>query len=116
MKNILLAIIVITCFSVVLAQTMTEVKAKDLPRAIEKYINDNLPGGKIYKAVKVYDKGVMTYNVAIDLKGHKYVYIFNKDGKFLKKGDDQAKPSVKATVKKGNGQNNPSLKKDTIQK
>jgi len=47
-----------------------------------------MPGASIFKAVKLDDKGTLTYNVAIDVHGRKHILVFNKTGKFLKKGDD----------------------------
>jgi hypothetical protein len=79
-------------FSVyIFAQKSTEIAASKLPQATTDYIKDNLPGTKIDKAYKVEDKGVVTYNVTIDVKGKKHLLIFDKDGKFLKKGDDLIK-------------------------
>ena len=83
--TILLAILLISVC--VYAQKTTVIQASKLPQATTDYISDNLPGAKITKASKVEDKGVLTYSVDIEVKGHKHVLIFDKDGKFLKKGD-----------------------------
>jgi hypothetical protein len=85
---------------------MTEVKTRDLPKPIEKYINDNMPGVNIFKAVKVEDKGTLTYNVAIDVHGRKHILVFDKAGKFLKKGDELVNSPNKAVVNKANEQTN----------
>ena len=74
--------------TLIFAQKSTEIPASKLPKATTDYIKDNLPGTKIDKAFKVEDKGVVTYNVNVDVKGKKHLFIFDKDGKFLKKGDD----------------------------
>lgn len=106
MKKVLLLPVAFIFFSGVFAQKITEVKTRDLPKPIEKYINDNMPGASIFKAVKLDDKGTPTYNVAIDVHGRKHILVFNKTGKFLKKGDDLVNSANKAAVNKTNGQTN----------
>lgn len=86
-------------FTGVIAQKITEIKTRDLPTPIEKYIKDKMPGASIFKAVKLNDKGTLTYDVAIDLNGHKHVYVFDKNGKFLKKGDELVTTVKKTSVK-----------------
>jgi hypothetical protein len=70
------------------SQKMSEIKTSSLPKSVTEYVQKNLPGSQITKAAKVEDKGVVTYNVAVDVKGKKHILIFDKDGKFLKKGDN----------------------------
>ena len=96
MKKVLTLLVASFFLSGAFAQRMTEVKTKDLPAPIGKYINDSMPGTSIFKAVKIDDKGALTYNVAIDLHGRKHILVFNKDGKFLKKGDDSINSAKKA--------------------
>jgi hypothetical protein len=74
----------------VYGQKITEVKTKDLPKTILKYINKSVQGATVFKSVKLEDKGVKTYNVAIDVHGRKQILVFDKSGKFLRKGDEQA--------------------------
>lgn len=87
MKKITILFAAILISASVFAQKSTVIQTSKLPKAATDYISDNLPGAKITKASKVEDKGVLTYSVDIDVKGHKHVLIFDKDGKFLKKGD-----------------------------
>jgi hypothetical protein len=87
MKKITILLAVLLISACAFAQKATEIQVSKLPKATTDYISDNLPGAKITKASKVEDKGVLTYSVDIDVKGHKHVLIFDKDGKFLKKGD-----------------------------
>ena len=89
MKQITLILAAILISACVYAQKATEIPASKLPKATTNYIADNLPGATITKAAKVDDNGVLTYNVGIDVKGKKHLLIFDKDGKFLKKGDDK---------------------------
>jgi hypothetical protein len=98
MKKSLIFLVAFICFFGAFAQKMTVVKTKDLPKPIEKFINDNMPGASIFKAVKVDDKSTLTYNVAIDIHGRKHILVFNKDGKFLKRGDDLSSHVNKARV------------------
>jgi hypothetical protein len=100
MKKTGILLISFVFFVAASGQKMSEVKIKDLPKSIEKYVNDNLPGGSIYKAVKVDTKGIMTYDVAIDTHGHKNILVFDKNGKFLKKENDPVNSGKKAVVKK----------------
>jgi Na+-transporting methylmalonyl-CoA/oxaloacetate decarboxylase gamma subunit len=100
MKKVLIFLVAFIISSGAFAQKMTEVKTRDLPKPIEKFINDNTPGATIFKAVKVDDKGTLTYNVAIDVHGHKHILIFNQAGKFLKKGDDLVNSAKNTPVKK----------------
>jgi hypothetical protein len=88
MKKIILIFAGILFSTVIFAQKSTEIPAAKLPKATTDYLKDNLPGTKIDKAFKVEDKGVVTYNVTVDVKGNKHMFIFDKDGKFLKKGDN----------------------------
>jgi hypothetical protein len=84
MKKITILLAVLLISACAFAQKATEIQVSKLPKATTDYISDNLPGAKITKASKVEDKGVLTYSVDIDVKGHKHVLIFDKDGKFLK--------------------------------
>jgi hypothetical protein len=88
MKRIFLFLTVIMISGATFAQKTTEIQASKLPKATTKYIADNLPGSTITKAAKVEDQGVLTYNVTVDVKGKKHLFIFDKDGKFLKKGGE----------------------------
>ncbi len=106
--------VAVLCSTLLFAQKQTEIKASQLPKATTDYITSNLPGTTIFRAVKADDKGTITYNVAVDVKGRKHIFVFDKDGNFLKKGDNlvqdakpattttdpknAAKPPVKATV------------------
>jgi hypothetical protein len=87
MKRIVIAITAILFSGFVFAQKTTEISVAKLPKAATNYIKNNLPGATIARAAKVEDKGVLTYNVSVDIKGKKHLFVFDKDGKFLKKGD-----------------------------
>lgn len=95
MKKIALFTFAVLFSTLLSAQKLTEIQSKDLPKATTDYIATNMPGSTVFKAVKAEDKGVITYNVAIDLKGRKHIMIFDKEGNFLKKGE---KPPVKASA------------------
>lgn len=87
MKKILIAIAALLVSTFVLGQKTTEIRASKLPKATVDYLANNLPGSTITKAAKLEDKGVITYNVTVDVKGKKHLFIFDQNGKFLKKGD-----------------------------
>jgi hypothetical protein len=106
MKNGVILLISFLFYSIVFAQKITEVKKEDLPQNILSYTRTNLKGSTIFKAVKLDDKGTMTYNVAIDVHGQKQILVFDKYGKFMKKGDDFPKSSKKTGKKKGTQQTN----------
>jgi hypothetical protein len=106
MKKVLLLSVAFIFFYGAYAQKITEVKTKDLPKPIEKYINENIKGASIFKAVKLDDKGTLTYNVAIDIHGRKHILVFDKAGKFLKKGDELVNSANKTAVNKADEQTN----------
>lgn len=88
MKRVIVLFTLLIMVSFVFGQKTTDISPSKLPKATTDYIKENLPGAKIVRAVKADDKGVITYNVGIDVKGHKHLLVFDKDGKFLKKGDN----------------------------
>jgi hypothetical protein len=96
MKKIMILLIIILVFNGAFAQKITEVRKEDLPKTILKYISNNYKGATVFKAVKLDDKGSLIYNVAIDIHGRKQILVFDKDGRFLKKGDDFPKSNKKA--------------------
>ena len=116
MKKIILSLFAFLMFFFLVAQKMTEVKSSELPKSIAKYFHDNMPGAKILKAVRIEDKGTIKYNVAVDLKNKKYVYVFDKNGKFLKKGDDVTAPSNKVIINKADDKNKTRLPADSVHK
>jgi hypothetical protein len=91
MKKLLLMLVAVVFASVTFAQTKTEVKPKDLPKSVTDYITQSMPAYKADKAFKVDSKGVITYNVLVVKGTEKHVLVFDKDGKFVKKGDNEAK-------------------------
>jgi hypothetical protein len=83
--------------TVVFAQKYTEFKTSEIPKAATEYIKTNLPGAGIEKAVKSDDNGTITYNVMIDTKGRKHILVFDKNGNFVRKGDDLFKTAKTTT-------------------
>jgi hypothetical protein len=66
----------------VLLQTEDEIKASELPLAINDYINKNLSGKKVNEAAKITDaEGKIMYEAEIG----KEDYLFDDNGNFLKK-------------------------------
>jgi hypothetical protein len=88
MKKVLLMLVAILFATVIYAQKTTEIKAKDLPKATSEWVTTNMPKATIEKAVKLEDKGTVTYNILLNTNGSKHILIFDKDGKFLQKGDN----------------------------
>lgn len=112
MKKTLLFIAALFISVTLFSQTRTtDIPASKLPAGVTQYLQDNLPGSTITKAAKVEEKGDITYNVTIDLKGKKHQFVFDKAGKFLKKGDalvDSRTPKPVPAAK-------PAEPKDTVQ-
>lgn len=65
--------------------TESGVSPKELPVAIGEYLNKNMPGAEIKETAKLdLPGGVVNYE--IEIKGADY--IFDADGKFIKKSED----------------------------
>ncbi len=94
MKQTILLAVILFFASAVFAQEkkMQEIKSSDLPKGVTTWVKDNLPDGKITRAGKIDDKGVISYAVAVESKGRKHSYLFDKDGKFVGKGDNLINP------------------------
>jgi hypothetical protein len=76
-----------------------EIPVSQLPKAATDYITNNLPGAKITKVTKAENDAEAMYHVAVDLKGKAHSLIFNKEGKFMKMGEEKVTtptPTVKA--------------------
>ena len=112
MKKTLLFIAALFFSCTLFSQTRTtDIPASKLPAGVTQYLQDNLPGSTITKAAKVEEKGDITYNVTIDVKGKKHQFVFDKAGKFLRKGDaliDSTKPKPAPAAK-------PVEHKDSVQ-
>jgi len=78
----------------------TEIKVSQLPQSTQKYIKDNLPGCQIVRAIKVVENGKVTYNVGVDVKGKKNLFIFDEAGTFLKRGEKEEVKSTDSIVNK----------------
>jgi hypothetical protein len=87
MKRIILLVVSLCFASFLFAQKTTEIKTNQLPKAVTKYVTDNMPGSTISKAVKIEDGKTVQYGTVVDSKGRKHILIFDKDGKFVKKAD-----------------------------
>jgi len=98
MKKVILILILALFSGYLSAQKMTDVNPKLLPKATLDFINQNFPKSNILRAMKMDDKGTVSYTVDVEyVKGRKTTLIFDKDGKFVKKADgkvpDQPKPA-----------------------
>lgn len=102
MKKIIIMTVAVLCASVLFAQKQsTEIKQTQLPEATLTYIKSNLPGCQITKATKVVEAGKASYDVVVDVKGKKNLFIFDGAGAFLKRGEqipqtDLSKPAPSA--------------------
>ena len=105
MKKVILMLVVALFTTVAFAQTKTEMKPKELSKSITDYVAQNMTGYTINKAFKVDSKGVITYNILIVRGTVKHILVFDKEGKFLEKGDHKAKG---ATQKIDNTQPTPT--------
>jgi hypothetical protein len=101
MKKLVLVLLVSFCTTVLFAQKTTEVKTKDLPKATTDWVKTNMPPATIQKSIKLEDKGTVTYNVLVLSAGRKHILVFDKDGKYLQKGDDLYKAAPKGDAKGG---------------
>lgn len=92
MKNIITLLLSLFIVISVMAQDkkVSEIKTSELPKAVNTWVKDNLPGSSITRAGKIEEKGVVTYAAMIESKGRKHSYLFDKDGKFIGKGDNAA--------------------------
>jgi hypothetical protein len=89
MKRIFMIVISALIVTAVMAQDkkMSELKTSQLPKETTKWVTTNIPGGKIARAGKIEEKGVLTYVAVVESSGQKHAYLFDKDGKFSGKGD-----------------------------
>jgi hypothetical protein len=73
-------------------ETEKEIKVSELPKAVSDYVSKNMPGKKIKEASHITDaKGVVTYEAEVD----NVDYIFDADGKMLRKEEDKEKDDDK---------------------
>lgn len=98
MKRIFIFLFASLFITGVIAQNYTEIKTSQLPKKITEYFTKNLRTYTLGRAAKSIDKGIIKYAVVAETHGHKAVYVFDKDGKFLSrernlKGKGQAKPT-----------------------
>jgi hypothetical protein len=100
MKRIFAIFITFLFATVVFAQTRTEIKIDQLPKKVSEYITKNLPGAKTERAMKEVDKGVISYYTLNSLSDQHHILVFDKDGNFLKKGDNIFKESQKSNPPK----------------
>ena len=80
---------------------MTEIKTSQLPKGVSEWVTKNVDGGKITRAGKVEENGVLSYVAMVDMKGQNRAFLFDKDGKFTGKGDHlfKSQPATKPPVK-----------------
>ncbi len=88
MKRTLMILASLFAVTFLFAQTKTEIKTTDLPKAAVKYVKDNLPGATITRAFRMEENKVISYGTVLDIQGRKHILIFDKNGNFLKKGDN----------------------------
>jgi hypothetical protein len=96
MKKLML-IMIAAMFSVAVSaqdKKTTEIKPGELPKAVSEYVAKNLGGGTIVRAGKIDEKGVISYAAVVETGGQKRAFIFDKDGKFVGKADNIAKPAA----------------------
>jgi hypothetical protein len=96
MKKILLFTVAFIFSAALFAQKQsTNIKSSQLPQETQNYIKNNLPGCQITKATKVIEGGKVSYDVVVDVKGKKNLFVFDGIGTFVKRGDPipQADPN-----------------------
>ncbi len=89
MKKTMLLLIAAIFSIAVFAQDrkQTEIKISQLPKETTKWVSENIAGGKIVRAGQMDEKGTRSYAAVVESNGQKYVYLFDKNGKFTGKGD-----------------------------
>ncbi len=69
-------------------ETEKEIKPSELPKAVTDHVSKNMPGKKIKEASHITDvKGAVWYEAEVD----DVDYIFDSEGKFVKKEEDKEK-------------------------
>jgi uncharacterized protein involved in high-affinity Fe2+ transport len=124
MKKLKMIVVFSLFFLVLSAQKYQEVHKQDLPRKIDSYIRSNQKDATFFKAVKQEEKGITTYDVALDIHGKKQILVFDKNGKYVRKGDklpaftdkSSAKHTVKSTTSVRQSPNKPVPKNSTTEK
>ena len=100
MKRIFAIFITLLFATAIFAQTRTEIKIDQLPKKVTEYITKNLPGAKTERAMKEDDKGVISFYTLNSIADQHHILVFDKDGNFLKKGDNIFKESQKSNPPK----------------
>lgn len=100
MKRIFIILITLLFAAAVFTQTRTEIKIDQLPKKVSEYITKNLPGAKTERAMKEDNKGVISYYTLSSLADQHHILVFDKDGNFVKKGDNIFKESQKSNPPK----------------
>jgi hypothetical protein len=95
MKKLFLILFIGILTPVMFGQTKTELKPADLPKPITDFLTKNLKNYTVDKAFKVDSKGVITYDLLLLHGADKAVFIFDKDGKFIKRADRADKDTAK---------------------
>jgi hypothetical protein len=117
MKKLAVILFIVIFAPVAFGQTKTEMKVSDLSKPITDWVAKNLKAAKIERAFKVTDKGVTTYDLLIANGADKSVFIFDKDGKFVKraergsKGGTQPVPATSTQAQPGTPATPPQPKK-----
>jgi len=112
MKKIILTLVAALCSTLLFSQNYSEIKASQLPKGATTYVTTNFKGMPIKKAVKIDDNGVIKYGAVLEGNGRKYTLVFDKNGKFLDKGESlfgkkqnkNAKDPSKTNTTKSTGQ------------
>jgi hypothetical protein len=91
MKKLVVILFIAIFAPVVFGQTKTEMKVADLSKPITDWVAKNLKAAHIERAFKVDSKGVITYDLLIANGADKSIFIFDKDGKFVKRAERGSK-------------------------
>lgn len=86
------------CFSQ--NQKLVDIKTSQLPKGAVDFVKQNLPGGMIVGAAKIDDKSGTTFIAITEIKGKKFAYQFDKEGKFIGKADHLVRAQTQGTVAK----------------
>jgi hypothetical protein len=92
-KIIIFTMAMFLSVTLVAQKQSTDIKPSQLPEVTQNYIKNNLPGCQITNAAKVVDAGKVSYDVTVDVKGKKNLFVFDGAGAFVKRGNPQIDPN-----------------------
>jgi len=85
--------------ALLLAQDYEKIEVKKLPKGVQTYVNENMPGGTIVNAAQATSNGRTVYAAVIEFRESKRIMIFDEKGNFLRKADNLSSANEPAPPK-----------------